>query len=121
VLYAATATQSVTIVDTITPNTKKIKATDGDGKTLENKGSTRSTSITFTFGGTDNIAVAGFQCSLDGEAFSDCTSGINLTGLSAGNHNFQVRTFDTSGNVDPTPSSFSWKIKSNYDDDDEDD
>ncbi len=118
---SATATQSVTIVDTITPNTKKIKATDGDGKTLMNNRSTRSTSITFTFGGTDNIAVAGFQCSLDGEAFSDCTSGINLTGLSAGNHNFQVRTFDTSGNVDPTPSSFSWKIESNYDDNGEDD
>ena len=115
---SATATQSVTIVDTITPNTKKIKATDGDGKTLMNNRSTRSTSITFTFGGTDNIAIAGFQCSLDGEAFSDCTSGINLTGLSAGNHNFQVRTLDTSGNVDPTPSSFSWKIESNYDDDD---
>jgi hypothetical protein len=77
-------------------------------------GSTVSSSIRFTFSGTDNnnnIAVAGFECSKDHLPFSTCTSPLILNNLASGvQHNFQVRAIDTSGNKDPTPASFTWRI-----------
>lgn len=33
-----------------------------------------SSQATFSFSGTDDIAVAGFECSLEGAAFTDCSS-----------------------------------------------
>jgi hypothetical protein len=49
-----------------------------------------------------------FACSLDGAAFSGCTSPQNYTGLTLGTHNFQVRATDAIGNTDPTPASQTW-------------
>jgi hypothetical protein len=66
-----------------------------------------TTSITLGFVGSDNAAVAGFECSLDGLPSYSCTNLISINdNLVAGNHTFQVRAIDTSGNVDPSPSSF---------------
>jgi hypothetical protein len=43
--------------------------------------------------------VAGFQCSLDGGAFSACASPVQFSGLSVGPHAVSVRALDTVGNV----------------------
>jgi hypothetical protein len=106
----ATASFDVTIVDVEPPDTTITSATDDTGDAVANGGSTLSPSITFAFGGTDNVAVASFQCSLDGAAFAGCTSPQSFSGLSASLHDFQVRAVDTSGNIDPTPTSFMWTI-----------
>ena len=69
-----------------------------------------STSASFSFTGSDNIEVVGFDCSLDNSTFTSCSSPMTYSGLSEGSHTFQVRAKDDAGNVDPTPASFTWAV-----------
>ena len=84
---------------------------DGSGKTISAGGSTTSTTIKFTFTGTDNNVVKGFQCSLDGSAYKDCSSPTTYSHLSRSIHTFKVRAVDAAGNVDASPATFSWTVK----------
>jgi hypothetical protein len=71
------------------------------------------TTATFTFTGSDNVTAAQdlrFECSLDGGAFNPCTSPLALTGLADGVRAFAVRAIDQAGNVDPTPSTHTWRV-----------
>ena len=65
-------------------------------------------SAVFAFSSTE--AGSSFACSLDGSAFSSCTSPQTFTSLSDGSHTFQVRATDLSGNVDPTPATRTWTV-----------
>lgn len=47
---------------------------------------------------------ARFECSLDGFPFSPCRSPKTVAGLRNGSHRFRVRSLDSDGNRDPTPS-----------------
>jgi subtilisin family serine protease len=94
--------------DTIKPNTSINWALDGNGAFVNDGGTTTSDSILFSFSGTDNIGVAGFECNLDGAGFSGCINQQQFGPISSGAHNFEVRAIDTSGNVDDTPASFDW-------------
>jgi hypothetical protein len=90
---------------------------------------THSTKIIFTFAGTDNVAIAGFECSLDKplpspdstssalvSAFASnnvfsCSNRVVIDGLSPGNsHVFEVRAVDSSGLRDPSPAGFEWRV-----------
>jgi hypothetical protein len=101
--------------DIVLPNTVITSAVVGNNA-VTNGEATLSTSIAFTFTGTDDIAVAGFECSLDGHGldgsttptFSSCTSPVTLNNMPVASHTFQVRAVDIAGNRDPTPASFSW-------------
>lgn len=68
---------------------------------------TTATSATFTFSATEP---ATFVCSLDGEAFTACTSPITYTDRAAQGHDFSVIATDAAGNADPTPATFSWTV-----------
>ena len=70
---------------------------------------TTSRSAKFKFKSTELIST--FQCNLDGAGFTSCKSGQFYTGLSVGNHNFQVQATDAAGNIDLTPASFDWTIQ----------
>jgi len=95
--------------DNIDPDTSIIGAYDANGKALANSSSTLFTSIGFKFSGADNVAVMGFDCSLDGSAPSSCPDGtLGYDELNPGNHTFQVAAKDAAGNVDRTPSTFTW-------------
>ena len=69
-----------------------------------------STSAAFAFTSTETPA--SFACSLDGAAFTTCTSSKSYTSLAQGSHNVQVKASDTAGNSDATPASFTWTVDS---------
>lgn len=59
-------------------------------------------------GGTNSLAV--FECKLDTAAYVPCASPYELSVLSAGAHTLLVRSIDSRGFVDPTPSTYSWTV-----------
>ncbi len=74
---------------------------------------TNNTTAIFSFTGTDNISAPGsltFQCSLDGAAFTACTSPVTYMGLTEASHNFRVRAIDQAANTDTTPATYSWTV-----------
>jgi len=73
---------------------------------------TANTTASFSFSGVDsgNSGVAGFQCQLDNGGFAACTSPQSYSGLSLGDHTFQVRAADRAGNIDASPATVTWTI-----------
>jgi lysyl oxidase len=72
-----------------------------------------SSSASFSFTGTDDVtptASLTYECKLDAETFSACTSPKSYSGLSNASHTFQVRAKDAAAKVDPTPASQTWQI-----------
>jgi hypothetical protein len=111
-------------VDTVPPDTIIDSATDGNNSTLTDGSSTESTSISFTFSGTDTsieegeeVGINHFECSVDGSSFSTCTSPVQYDNISNGSHIVEIRTEDNAGNLDPSPSSFTWIVNTVQQDD----
>ena len=69
-------------------------------------GTTNITSASFAF---SSEAGATFECSLDGAAFSTCSSPTGYT-VTNGSHTFSVRAKDGAGNVDATPAVRTWTV-----------
>lgn len=65
--------------------------------------------VQFAFHSPDADAV-GFECSLNGAAFTACSSPATVPGLADGPHTFAVRAFDAAGNRDPTPATRSFSV-----------
>ena len=101
----------------VVPDTEIILAVDGNDNFLPipNGGTSTSGFITFAFQAVVDgqpFEVDGFQCSLDGGAFSPCNNGIQEYGpdiLVPGTHTFSVRFVD-GDSIDPTPATFTWTI-----------
>lgn|GEM_PF-4547002 len=70
---------------------------------------TTTTSALFRFSASEPGST--FECSLDGAAFSGCSSPVEYTGLGVGGHVFGVRATDPAGNPDPTPAIYIWTIE----------
>ncbi|HXE76171.1 MAG TPA: hypothetical protein VNN18_11150 [Candidatus Xenobia bacterium] len=78
-----------------------------------NNSSTRETSATFTFTGSDDQTPPerlSFECSLDTINFTPCSSPQTYTNLTSLGHLFRVRSKDEHGNVDATPASVVWYV-----------
>jgi hypothetical protein len=92
---------------------------DGEEKSLFNNTFTQSTSILLSF--TNNtISTEGyvFECSLDGGAYSQCSSPVRYNALNLGQHVFKVRMvpMNASGNGSTevrisSPTTFIWNIQ----------
>ena len=73
------------------------------------KAKTKKKSATFEFSSTE--PGSSFSCVLDGsETFKPCASPTTFN-VKKGKHIFEVRATDAAGNADPTPASYSWKVK----------
>ena len=68
-----------------------------------------STSLSFSAFASNTATVTSIQCSLNGAAFSTCTSPKALTGLTQGIQTFNIRAIDSSGNQG-TNTSYSWTV-----------
>lgn len=77
--------------------------------TIRTKPAASSTATTGTFTFDASVAGSTFECALDGEAFSACTSPVSLTGLDVGSHTFDVRALNR-GVPDPTPATYTWSV-----------
>jgi hypothetical protein len=95
---ATPASYTWTVVDTTSPETT---ITDGPSGTVS------STAASFSFTATEP---ATFACSIDGAAYSACTSPQAYGPLAAGTHTFAVRATDTAGNTDPSPATRTWTV-----------
>jgi hypothetical protein len=73
-------------------------------------GTTASTSAAFTFTGTDNVAVTGYECKLDAGSYAGCTSPKSYSSLATGSHTFSVRAKDAAANVDASPATETWTV-----------
>ena len=82
-------------VDATPPDTTINSATDGNNNSVNNGGNSSSTSMTFTFSGSDiGVGLDRFECSIDGSSFSACDTPVQFTSLSLGAHTLEVRAVD---------------------------
>jgi hypothetical protein len=97
---------------TVTPSAGQVTNTPDTGITSgpAEGSATTSGTASFWFVGTDRVGVTGYECSLDGAAFSSCPSPQVYSGLSVGAHTFSVRSVDADGATDSTPASRSWTV-----------
>lgn len=51
-----------------------------------------------------------FQCKLDGKPFKGCRSPFTTKQLAYGSHTFKVRARDASGQLDPSPASYRFRV-----------
>ena len=87
------------VVDTTPPDTS---ISSGPSST------TTSTSASFGFSSSEDDST--FQCSLDAEVASSCTSPKVYSSLGVGAHTFTVTATDAAGNADVTPSVRGWTV-----------
>jgi hypothetical protein len=66
---------------------------------------TTETTATFAFTSTSGSA---FECALDGGSYTSCSSPKSYSGLSAGSHQFLVRT--VASGVASAPTAYSWQV-----------
>ncbi len=72
----------------------------------QNPSNTRVAQFLFS----SNEPGSSFECALDAGGFAACLSPRTYTGLSDGDHLFQVRAVDAAGNADPSPAAFNWTL-----------
>jgi hypothetical protein len=100
----ATTTWTILVPDTVAPDTTITAQPDA---------LSTSSSASFSFTGADDRTAVGglrFECSLDGAAWTACTSPAGYDGLALLDHTFAVRAVDAAGNVDASPATVSWTV-----------
>jgi hypothetical protein len=78
--------------------------------TLRRTPAKRSRDRTPTFGFAADEAAVDFECRVDGRPFRPCRSPLTIKALAPGRHVFRVRARDESGQVDPSPASYSFRV-----------
>jgi hypothetical protein len=92
------------------------QGTGGGGKkgapqtTLRRKPGRKTRDRTPTFRFTSDEPGSTFQCKLDGKPFRGCRSPFTTKRLALGPHTFRVRARDESGQRDPSPASYGFKV-----------
>ncbi len=102
----STATTQVSESYTPTPDTTAPETT------LIDKPNALSSNASPRFSFAANEAPTTFECQMDANAFQSCSNPKQYFLLSEGEHTFQVRAKDRSGNVDQTPAQHTWTVDS---------
>jgi|GEM_PF-3016102 len=72
---------------------------------------TSDTSADFTYEDPEDPTIHTFHCSVDGGAWFSCDDdNVTIPDLEEGPHTFAVASEDATGNVDPTPATWSWVV-----------
>ena len=89
-----------------------VDSTAPDTSFTSTPGSFSGSSASFAFTTSDGggSGVASIQCRLNSASFANCTSPVDLTGLTAGSNTFEVRATDAFGNVETTVASHTWTV-----------
>lgn len=80
------------------------------GTTLRRKPSKRTHDRTPTFRFASDEPGSTFECKLDGKRFKGCRSPFTAKRLAFGRHVFKVRARDSTGQRDPSPAIYNFKI-----------
>ncbi|MDQ4101208.1 MAG: HYR domain-containing protein [Thermoproteota archaeon] len=94
--------------DTTSPNVDIVRAVDKKGAEIREGSTTNSQYIRITFDATDAVGVDETECSIDGKAFTSCTSPVVYDKLSKGSHTVTVRATDAAGNTGE--DKFTWTV-----------
>lgn len=84
-------------------------------KTTIDKGPAKETSsrrATFKFSSSETGST--FSCAVDGKHPAKCRSPFSVEHLELGEHKFRVVATDAAGNADPSPATYSWKVKKKH-------
>jgi hypothetical protein len=87
------------MMNSTAPDVEITEAIDRRNIEVAEGGTTPTPYIRIPFEATDGIGVENTKCSLDGQAFTVCTSPVSYDRLSEGTHQFTVRATDTAGNI----------------------
>jgi hypothetical protein len=100
----------IEVVDTTAPDVEITGAEDRTGREISDGGTTPIPYIRITFEATDAVGIdsRGTECSLDGGAFTSCTSPKVYDRLSRGSHEVTVRATDAAGNTGE--DEFTWTV-----------
>jgi hypothetical protein len=71
---------------------------------------TNQTTANFVVQASDTLAITSYLCSLDGAAYTTCSTTPSYTGLMDGTHVFHVTAIDAAGNQAAPPASYTWTI-----------
>jgi hypothetical protein len=85
------------------------KAVDRRNRKIVDGDSTPIPYIEIIFETTDAASIDNTECSLDGAAFTSCTSPVSYDRLSRGSHEFIVRATDAAGNRGE--DEFNWTVR----------
>ena len=94
-----TDSELVTVTDLTPPDTSINSAPPA---------TSNNSNASFSF--TCNESSCSFECMMDSQAWSICSSPAVYSSIPDGVHTFSVRAIDSAGNVDPSPTSYTWTI-----------
>jgi hypothetical protein len=97
------------IVGRSAPATFTVDATPPPTPTLDSGPPDPSTVSTATFSFSSSEAGVAFQCRLDGQAFSGCTSPQSYAAVADGTHTFEVKARDAAGN-ESASAAYGWLV-----------
>ena len=92
-----------------TSYTWTVNTTPSAAPTIDTKPSDPSNNAQPSLGFSDSDSTVSFQCSMDGAAYSACTSPFTTAALADGSHTFAVRSVNTFGNIS-APTTYTWTV-----------
>ena len=98
------------VSDTVAVNASAANEPPDTEITAGPTGATKYAAASFWFLSSEPGEGAGFECSLDGADFTDCSAPRGYENLSEGTHAFRVRAVDAEGKADESPASRTWTV-----------